>query len=322
MRTIFFITLAFIFSLNIYAQENGDIKGANDNSLISRFNGSFIKYTNTVKWDTYILPVSKIRNEGGSKTWDKKLKLEGEVNRIQYVTNKENTTSLVYLNYVNALKKSNWDILFKGLGDNELGNESYEWAYYLFGDEGYQLNNKFGSEFKLWGDEHAFIAAGFEDDENSYYTSIYIVSNDEQTIISQDIVKIKNPDLELVTAAIMTDKISKKGHVVLDGIYFNNGEFNILEKSDNAFKNITKYLNANKNNKFFVVGHTDNVGTFQLNMILSENRAKAVLNKLISDYGVNPDQIKSYGVANLSPLVTNKTDAGKAKNRRVEIVKQ
>ena len=322
MRTIFFTTLALIFSLNIYAQENEDIKGANDNPLISRFVGSFIKYSNTVTWNTYILPVSKIRNEGGSKNWEKKLKLEGEVNRIQYVTTKENTTSLVYLNYVNALKKSNWNILFKGLDDNELGNESYEWSYYLFGDEGYQLSSKFGSKFNLWGSEHAYIAAKFVEADTSYYSSIYIIEKDDQIIINQDIIKIANPDLDLVTAKIMTEKIIENGHVILDGIYFDTGKFVILDKSNDALKNTAEYLNANKNKNFFVVGHTDNVGKFQLNMILSENRAKAVLIKLISDYGVNPDQIKAYGLANLSPMISNKSEAGKAKNRRVEIVEQ
>jgi len=57
-------------------------------------------------------------------------------------------------------------------------------------------------------------------------------------------------------------------------------------------------------------------------MTLSENRAKAVMNELTTKYGVNTGQLKAYGVANLSPVTSNSTDKGKARNRRVEIVEQ
>ncbi|HID38341.1 MAG TPA: OmpA family protein, partial [Calditrichaeota bacterium] len=74
--------------------------------------------------------------------------------------------------------------------------------------------------------------------------------------------------------------------------------------------------------KFFIVGHTDNTGNFASNKTLSEKRAKAVMNELIMKYNVSPQQIESYGVANLSPRTSNKTEEGRAKNRRVEIVAQ
>ena len=57
-------------------------------------------------------------------------------------------------------------------------------------------------------------------------------------------------------------------------------------------------------------------------MVLSKNRAKAVMNELVDKYGVDSIQLKAYGVANLSPVSSNSTNAGKARNRRVEIVEQ
>lgn len=321
-KFILFFIVSVIFSTNIFAQENTDIKGAKDNALISRFSGSIIKYYNTVKWDTYILPYSKIINSGGSKIWEKRLKLQGQINRIQYATSIENNSPLVYMNYLSALKKSNWEILFKGAGDNELGNESYEWSYYLFGNEGYALGDKFGSKYNLWGDNHCYIAAKFEDNDTTYYASIYIYEKDNSTIINQDIIKIKNPDIGLVTAKLMTEKIDKKGHIALDGIFFDTGKSTIMVKSIPALKNIAEFLNSNKNKKYFIVGHTDNVGGFQLNMNLSRERAESVMKELVAKYNVNANQLKAKGVANLSPIVSNVTDKGKAKNRRVEIVEQ
>jgi len=310
-----------MISTNLFAQITKDISGSKDNPLISRFNNSVIGYYNTVKWDTYILPVSKIKNKGGGKDWDKKLKLEGKVNRIQYTTDKNNNASFVYANYLSALKKSNWEILFSGSGDNELGNESYEWQFYMF-QEGLGLDKKYGSKYGFRGDDYAYIAAKFEDNDTSYYAMIYIIEKDDFTMINQDIITEKNPDIGLVTAKLLIEKIDKKGHLALDGIFFKTGKATLTEKSVSALKNISEYLNSNKGKKYFIVGHTDNVGNFTANMTLSENRAKAVMNELISKYGVSTEQLKAYGVANLSPMVSNTTDEGKAKNRRVEIVKQ
>jgi len=69
-----------------------------------------------------------------------------------------------------------------------------------------------------------------------------------------------------------------------------------------------------------IAGHTDNTGDFDANLKLSTERAQAVTNELVTKYGVKSEQLKAYGDGQTSPVATNKTDEGKAKNRRVEIV--
>jgi len=320
-HTVILAMLALMVSANLFAQETKDIHNAKDNPLISRLNGSYIAYSKTVKWDTYILPISKIIKVDGQNAWKKKLKLEGEVNRLQYTTQKEHNASFVHANYLSALKKADWEILFSGIGENELGMESFEWQFTMF-QEGLRLDNKFGSKYNFRGSDYAYIAAKYEENDTSYYAMIYIVEKDNFTLITQDIIKVKNPDIGLVTAKLLTEKIDKKGHLALDGIYFETGKAVLTEKSNAALQNIAEYLNNNKTKKFFIVGHTDNTGNFASNKTLSENRAKAVMNELITKYNVSPQQIKAYGIANLSPRTSNKTEEGKAKNRRVEIVEQ
>lgn len=319
--TLILATVALMISTNLFAQETKDVKGAKDNPLISRFDNSFIAYYNSVKWDTYILPISKVIKVEGQNAWKKKLTLEGEVNRIQYTTDKENNATFVYMNYLSALKKSDWEILFSGNSTNELGNSSYEWQHTMFG-EGLRLGDKFGGKYGFRGDDYAYIATKIEDNDTSYYAMIYIIEKDNFTMINQDIIKVKNPDLGLVTTKQLTEKIDNKGHLALDGIFFETGKVAITEKSIPALKNIAEYLKNHKNKKFFIVGHTDNVGNFQANMTLSENRAKAVMNELIVKYSVDKNQLQAYGIANLSPKISNSTDKGKVKNRRVEIVEQ
>ena len=79
-------------------------------------------------------------------------------------------------------------------------------------------------------------------------------------------------------------------------------------------------LKANPSLKVSIEGHTDNVGSGPANQTLSENRAKAVMNA-ISSKGINKTLLSSKGWGQTKPVADNKTDEGKAKNRRVEIVK-
>jgi len=71
-----------------------------------------------------------------------------------------------------------------------------------------------------------------------------------------------------------------------------------------------------------IVGHTDNVGVFDYNMSLSQRRAKSVVDQLIKSYGIAPERLKPAGAGMIAPVASNDDEAGRSKNRRVEIVKQ
>ena len=70
------------------------------------------------------------------------------------------------------------------------------------------------------------------------------------------------------------------------------------------------------------MGYTDNVGGIDYNMKLSQARADAVVKALTTKYKVAPQSLKAYGVGQLAPVAPNKTEEGRAKNRRVELVEQ
>ena len=71
-----------------------------------------------------------------------------------------------------------------------------------------------------------------------------------------------------------------------------------------------------------MVGHTDNVGTFEANMKLSRDRAESVVRELSGKYLIAADRLKPHGVSSLAPVGSNDSEDGKQKNRRVELVKQ
>ena len=74
-------------------------------------------------------------------------------------------------------------------------------------------------------------------------------------MINQDIIKTKKPDVGLVTAKMLTEKIDKNGHFALGGIFFETGKSTLTAQSDAALKTIADYLNAHKDKKYFIVGH-------------------------------------------------------------------
>ncbi len=81
-------------------------------------------------------------------------------------------------------------------------------------------------------------------------------------------------------------------------------------------------LESDKSMKVFIVGHTDNQGSFDANVALSERRASSIASALVKDYRVDAARLIPKGVANLAPVASNDAEASRTMNRRVELVKQ
>jgi OOP family OmpA-OmpF porin len=123
-------------------------------------------------------------------------------------------------------------------------------------------------------------------------------------------------------AKSMAQDISTTGKVAIYGIFFDFNKADIKPESEPTLKEIAALLKQNTKLNLYVVGHTDNVGTLAANMDLSQRRAEAVVQVLASKYGVDVKRLKAQGVGPLCPVVSNKTEEGRAKNRRVELVEQ
>jgi outer membrane protein OmpA-like peptidoglycan-associated protein len=126
----------------------------------------------------------------------------------------------------------------------------------------------------------------------------------------------------VANAEAFSNNIKATGHAAIYGIHFDTGKSVIKPESDAALAEIVKLLNGDANLKVNVVGHTDSVGGIESNMKLSQDRANAVVQALIGKHGIEANRLKAYGVGPLSPVASNDTEEGKAKNRRVELVKQ
>lgn len=110
------------------------------------------------------------------------------------------------------------------------------------------------------------------------------------------------------------------GRVVLKGIDFASGAVELENVDVAALQALADYLKADPSVRIVIVGHTDASGDPAANIALSRARAQAVVTLLVADYGIDPAQLSADGVGALAPLVSNQTEEGRRKNRRVEAV--
>jgi outer membrane protein OmpA-like peptidoglycan-associated protein len=144
------------------------------------------------------------------------------------------------------------------------------------------------------------------------YTGKYILTVVEKAAMEQQLT---------ASADVFANDLKRTGHIAVEGIFFDSGKSVLKPESQQAIGEIVKLLKADAGLKVFVVGHTDNVGGSDANMKLSADRAQAVVQALVKG-GVDAGRIKSFGNGPYAPVASNDQESGRAKNRRVELVKQ
>ncbi len=143
----------------------------------------------------------------------------------------------------------------------------------------------------------------------------------ECTAVQHKIVRIAAMEQSVVVSADQIQKsLADSGKVVFYGIFFDTDKALIKPESAPTLVEMAKFLKANMATKVFVVGHTDNQGALDHNQKLSRDRAAAVVNALAANHGVARERLTPDGVGPLAPVAANDAEAGRAKNRRVEMV--
>jgi OmpA-OmpF porin, OOP family len=169
--------------------------------------------------------------------------------------------------------------------------------------------------------------------EDQRYTWLKVVKDDKEIWAQVDtawnkgymltIIEKKAMAQEVVASAeLFKSGLNTSGHVEVPGIFFDTGKSEIKPESEAAIAEVAKLLKADPNLKVYVVGHTDNVASLDLNIRLSKARAEAVAQALVVKHGIAAGRLNGQGAGPLLPVASNDNDEGRAKNRRVELVKQ
>jgi outer membrane protein OmpA-like peptidoglycan-associated protein len=192
-------------------------------------------------------------------------------------------------NYTNALKNMGGIVIYEGAPQNADCAE-YNGISMMVGKVVKEGNEMWVEVASLGGDD--------------YHITIVI-----KELMKQD-----------VTASNMFDALNRDGHIALY-INFDTGKSVIRDESRPIIEQIVQMMKSNPDLKIGVEGHTDNVGTPASNKTLSEARAKSVVSAIVGQ-GISPDRLSPAGYGQDKPIADNNTEEGRAKNRRVELVKK
>jgi len=157
------------------------------------------------------------------------------------------------------------------------------------------------------GNSEIWVLVHIGDSGNNYQVTVVEKGGMEQAVVAN--------------ADAWKSDINTTGHAAVYGVYFDTGKAVVRPESEPALQEIVKLLTANPKLTLLVVGHTDSTGEIPQNMTLSEARAKAVVAALTAK-GVAASRLSAYGCGPLAPVASNDAEEGRAKNRRVELVKR
>jgi OmpA-OmpF porin, OOP family len=309
------LCLAVSCSAALAVSDQRDIAGSQDHPLLRRYEGSIIVKYDHKEFEEYTLPTGKFVGNTFSQT----AQLEGDVTRLVYVIPQGRSTLEVMRNYEKEQKTNGYTSLLAAAG-SEADRIQYSGSPKF--DRSYGKDGQF--RLSVWkgarreGAIHIVLFAV----ESSFGDSIMHVEKG-QTLLFADVIVQKAMEADkLIGAKEMADQIAETGRVALYGILFDTNATDIKQESEPTLQEMAKLLKANPSLRLLVVGHTDNVGTYPFNMDLSLRRAQAVVDSLVSKHGVAKERLVPVGDSFSAPVASNKTEEGRAKNRRVELVEQ
>lgn len=125
-------------------------------------------------------------------------------------------------------------------------------------------------------------------------------------------------DFEKALQQLISGKAASKS-ITFDKVYFDIGSAKLRPESQPQVAALARQLKANEQTKILLRGHSDNTGSIQRNALLSLSRSGS-LRQAVAELGVDPRRITIEGVGSLDPVASNKTKAGREKNRRIELI--
>ena len=319
-----------------------DAKGLTDPPGLQRYTGSVLLYRDDAAYDEVRFPAAKAVEQSDERLLaPRSIDRAGQRTALQYVTPAGRSPLEVLRGYQQAHKAAGYETAYECAGFEACGGSSTGiFRYNLPG----QLLPR-GWAGKAGDNTPAACAAGtitdlryaLLDNKTTGATvavftwtpqdmSVYCDEPEFRKRTSIVVVRVEPKEREQRMETLSSSDIAKgldaQGKVAIYGILFDTNKADIKPESKPSLEQIGALLKAQPALKLHVVGHTDNVGNLPANLDLSRRRADAVAAALAKDYGIARDRLTANGVASLAPVASNRDDAGRAKNRRVELVLQ
>ncbi|TCO74897.1 OmpA family protein [Chromatocurvus halotolerans] len=329
IRKLLAVLLALVFAPSGWAQDwCSDVAGA-DHPQVPRYDGSCRIAHVERAYDEVMLPLGPAVEQDGAWVPEQRETLEGKSTRLMYLAPEGRSSLEVFRNYERSLAARGFEVLFSCSGKEcdvrdgdrlqgvilptarrigNAGNHSFTIFNYGVKDRRYLTARS--------ADELTWVGVFLAESEH-----IFLRTADKRRVAMHiDVLELEAMEERMVDAAALAKGIGEKGSVTLDNIYFDFGAATLTAESGNAIAEAARLLQDNPDLNIYVVGHTDSVGAYEGNLTLSRQRAEAVVEALASGNGIDRVRVVPAGVGPLAPVVSNATEAGRAQNRRVELV--
>ena len=306
-----------------------DVNNSKDHPLISRYTGAVLNAYNTEDYvELEIVREQLPAANSGRKYGDL---AAGKLTSINYITPAKKSALEVMRNYEKAITSAGFNILFKC--DLDACNQTRR----LNGQGGYAVqvmaHRLSGDWIKNapsieWTDSPSyFLSAQLKRASGDVYVILWVMpgyAGTDEAAVFQFLLETKPLETGHVTvnAAALDQGITADGKIALYGIYFDTAKADVKAESKAQLDEIAKLLKQNSALRVAIVGHTDNQGSYENNLGLSQRRADAVVKALVTTYKIDAKRIAARAAASMSPVASNRSDAGRSKNRRVEMVEQ
>ncbi|MBY0613779.1 MAG: OmpA family protein [Beijerinckiaceae bacterium] len=328
-----------------------DITGARDNLVLKRYEGSFIVSYQRSAFNDFKIPLSKLelvpdkRDVMNNRLFAPKeqKELEGPLTRLAYVMPADRSPLEVLRNYQDEITNAGGSVLYS-CKTEECGGDAKRSSYGGGSDSSLMMYFFHDSELKDPAfsngacaltssiSDQRFFAGKMPGPDGDIYVTVqtYLINNDMycKAISGRTaaLVHILEPrarekKMTTVSAAEMAKSIGATGRVALYDIFFDTAKADLKPQSEPALKEIASLLQGDQKLAVLIVGHTDNQGGFDYNVDLSRKRADAVVKALSATYKIDAKRLRAAGAGMIAPAASNDDETGRAKNRRVEVVK-
>ena len=287
------------------AAQTRDVAGARDYPGIGRFGGSVITGYQVKDFDAARMQAAAFRDGQPADA----RRLEGRITHIAYRTSPGPSILEVSRNFETQLAKAGFETLLACDVDACGGIPFSE------GIDALPIP-------QMWVDgfNYRYFAGRKMDGGRETYASIIVSENNRDIYAQLVVAEVAAIENKMVDAAAMAKGLRETGRIALYGIYFDTDKTEVKPESRPTLEQIAKLLTAHVSLSVFIVGHTDNQGPYAYNLDLSRRRAEATAAELVKNYGISAPRLRTAGVGLLAPIGSNASDAGRALNRRVELV--
>ena len=335
------LALPALPALGIEKVPTQDLPALQDLPGIKRFTDSALVFRNDVAYDEVAFPAGKVTFTDNKLTAAKSVAKSGQRSLLVYVTPAGRSPLEVLRNYQGSLKTSGFVPVFEceedacGEASALTSSNNFNFANTLFKDALYLTQRSAAhvcaAGVQITGFRYALLDNPASGETVAVMTWRPLIKGyalpcpdamEAHTSVAVFRVQAKAMEQKMATVSVseMTSQLSANGKVAIYGILFDSAKADIKPESKASLDEIAKLMKATPALKLHVVGHTDNAGGLEGNFDLSKRRAGAVKDALVKQYAIGADRLTANGVSYLAPVSTNGTEAGRAKNRRVELV--